>query len=225
MRDLALLFVHLLATIARLFGPGGARSVIAESALVKHQLLVLNRSRTRAPRLRPMDRVIVGLCAIWIRPARLLRSAIVLKPSTILKFHRALVRQKYHLLFTPKTRGKPGPKGPSRLTFLGRIGLMMHGGGQWNGARIVSEDWVRASTTVIDPVTRDLNDRDFLSYGYHWWVPKGSTSEFMSLGFAGQMIFVDTQHDVMIVHTMADPNVSLATYKEAIALFRELVRM
>jgi len=100
-------------TIGRLFGPGGTRSVVAESLLVKHQLLILNRSRIRAPRLRPMDRVIVGLCAILMRPARLLRSAIALKPSTILSFHRALVNRKYRLLFTPKTRGKPGPKGPS----------------------------------------------------------------------------------------------------------------
>ncbi len=48
-----------------------------------------------------------------MRPARLLRSAIVLKRSTILSFHRTLVKRKYRLLFTPKTRGKPGPKGPS----------------------------------------------------------------------------------------------------------------
>ncbi len=31
MRDVAVLFLHLLATIARLVGPGGARSVVAES--------------------------------------------------------------------------------------------------------------------------------------------------------------------------------------------------
>ncbi len=113
MRDLAILLIHLLVTIARLFGPGGAQSVVAESLLVKHQLLIFNRSRARAPSLRPTDRVIVGLCAILMRPTRLLRSAIVLKPSTILSFHRALVKRKYRLLFTPKTRGKPGPKGPS----------------------------------------------------------------------------------------------------------------
>jgi hypothetical protein len=113
MRDLAILFIHLLVTIARLFGPGGARSIVAESLLVKHQLLVLNRSRARAPNLRPSDRLIVGLCAILIRPTRLLRSAIVLKPSSILSFHRTLVKHKYRRLFTPKTRGKPGPIGPS----------------------------------------------------------------------------------------------------------------
>jgi putative transposase len=35
------------------------------------------------------------------------------KPSTILSFHRALVKRKYRLIFTPKTRGKTGPRGPS----------------------------------------------------------------------------------------------------------------
>ena len=44
--DLAILFLHLVATVARLAGPGGARSVVAESLLVKHQLLILNRSRS-----------------------------------------------------------------------------------------------------------------------------------------------------------------------------------
>jgi hypothetical protein len=48
-RDLAVLFLHLLATVARLAGPGGARSVVAESVLVKHQLLILNRSRNGRP--------------------------------------------------------------------------------------------------------------------------------------------------------------------------------
>ena len=104
MRDVAILFIHLIVTIARLFRPGGARSVVAESLLVKHQLLILNRSHVRAPLLRPSDRLIIGLYAIFMRPTGLLRSAIVLKPSTILSFHRALVKRKYRLLFTPKTR-------------------------------------------------------------------------------------------------------------------------
>jgi hypothetical protein len=51
-RDLAVLFLHLLATVARLAGPGGARAVVAESVFVKQQLLILNRSRKRSPRAR-----------------------------------------------------------------------------------------------------------------------------------------------------------------------------
>jgi transposase InsO family protein len=60
-----------------------------------------------------VDRFIAGLCASFIRPARLLRSAIVIRPATILSFHPALVKRKYRLLFAPKNRGKPGPKEPS----------------------------------------------------------------------------------------------------------------
>ena len=113
MRDLAILFIHMITTIARLFGPGGARSIVAESLLIKHQLLIINRSRERAPNLRTLDRIIAGLCAVLMRPGRILRSAVILKPSTTHGFHRALVKRKYQLLFTPNTHGKPGPKGPS----------------------------------------------------------------------------------------------------------------
>jgi hypothetical protein len=68
MRDLAILFIHLLTTIARLMRPGGARAAVAESLLVKHQLIILNRGRERAPNLLPMDRVFAGLCTLFIRP-------------------------------------------------------------------------------------------------------------------------------------------------------------
>jgi hypothetical protein len=60
MRDLAVLFLHLLATVARLAGPGGARAVVAESVLIKQQLLILNRSRKRSPNLRFAERVVAG---------------------------------------------------------------------------------------------------------------------------------------------------------------------
>src|SRR5262249_39936180 len=103
---------HLIATVLRIAQPGGLRSVIAESVLIKHQLLIVNRSRRRAANLRVLDRLIVGLCTLWICPKRLLRSAIAFKPSTLLNFHRALVQCKYRLLFSPKRPVKPGPKGP-----------------------------------------------------------------------------------------------------------------
>jgi hypothetical protein len=82
MRDFAILFVHLIVTLARLARPGGLRSVVAESVLVRQQLLILNRGRKRSPNLRAADRIIPGLCTLFMRSARVLRSAIVLKPST-----------------------------------------------------------------------------------------------------------------------------------------------
>src|SRR5258707_7023868 len=82
MRNLAVLFIHFIAVLARLLGPGGVRSLVAESLLLKHQILILNRSRKRSPNLHASDRILAGLMALLVRPTRLLRSAIVLKPST-----------------------------------------------------------------------------------------------------------------------------------------------
>ena len=98
MRDCLILFVHLLVTVARLAGPGVLRSVVAESMLVRHQLLILNRGRKRAPNLRATDRITVGLLALLISHARIVRSAIVLKPSTLLCLHNRLRKRKYRMI-------------------------------------------------------------------------------------------------------------------------------
>ena len=112
MRDLVILFLHLIVTLMRLARPGGIRSLVAESVLVKHQVLILNRSRKRAPNLHASDRIIAGLCVLLMRPARVVRSAIVLRPSTLFHLHHVLVKRKYRLLFSPKLTGKSGPNGP-----------------------------------------------------------------------------------------------------------------
>src|SRR5580765_5360424 len=112
MRDLIFLVVHVVVTVLRLVQPGGVRAVVAESVLAKHQLLILNRSRRRAPNLRVLDRLIAGFCSLWIRPRRYRRVAIAFKP-TFLNFHRAMVERKYRFLFSRKQGRKPGPKGPS----------------------------------------------------------------------------------------------------------------
>jgi hypothetical protein len=67
MRDVVILFVHLIVIVVRLVRPGGLRSVVAESVLVKHQLQILNRDRKLAPNLRAADRIITGLCSVEVR--------------------------------------------------------------------------------------------------------------------------------------------------------------
>src|SRR5450631_4853613 len=108
------LIAHLVTTLVRVALPGGVRAVIVESLLLKHQLLILNRSRKRAPRLTPWDRLLFGVGAFIVSPKRLPKIAIAIRPSTLLRFHRALIQRKYRLLFTPRTRQRPGPKGPSK---------------------------------------------------------------------------------------------------------------
>src|SRR5579871_5963315 len=48
-----------------------------------------------------MDRFIAAVCTLFLRQVRLARSAIVLKPSTLLQLHQALITRKYRLLFSP----------------------------------------------------------------------------------------------------------------------------
>ena len=45
MRELLLLAIHLMVTIAKFLRPAGACAIAAESLLLKHQLLISNRSR------------------------------------------------------------------------------------------------------------------------------------------------------------------------------------
>lgn len=51
MRDILTLFLHAIVIMIRLARPGGFRSVVVESVLLRHQVLILNRGRKRAPNL------------------------------------------------------------------------------------------------------------------------------------------------------------------------------
>ena len=114
MRELLILAVHLLVTVAKLLRRGGGRAVAAESLLLKHQLLISNRSRKRAPNLTTLDRFVLGLTVLFVSPRRIAKLGVLVKPATLFKFHHALVNRKYRLLFSSSPhRCKPGPKGPS----------------------------------------------------------------------------------------------------------------
>jgi hypothetical protein len=138
MHEFIVLLVHSLVTLVRLAKPGGLRRVVAESVLVRHQLLILNRGRKRAPNLRPADRIIVGLCTLFMPPVRLLRSAIVLKPSTLLYFHHLLKKRKYRMLFSPQRRRRPGPKGPDK-ELINAVVVMKRRNPNWGCPRIAQQ--------------------------------------------------------------------------------------
>jgi hypothetical protein len=113
MKDIVILLAHLLTTVAKLLGPGGAKAIIAENLLLKQQLLVVRRSRRRAPNFSTADRFLMGFWSLFLRPGRIAKIALSIRPSTLLNFHRCLVCRKYRRLFSPKKRTKPGPKGTS----------------------------------------------------------------------------------------------------------------
>jgi hypothetical protein len=66
MRDILLLAIHLLTTLVKLLRPSGARAIVAESLILKRQLLILNRSRRSAPHLTVRDRLLLGLATLVV---------------------------------------------------------------------------------------------------------------------------------------------------------------
>jgi len=88
--------------------------VIAKNLLLKQQLIIHSRSRLRAPNLSTEDRALLGLWSLFLNPTRIVRAAIIIKPSTLLSFHNALKNRKYRLLYLPRGGRKPGPKGPRK---------------------------------------------------------------------------------------------------------------
>src|SRR6266481_6072392 len=82
MRVVLALVAHALATLGKLLGPGGVKTVVAENLLLRHQLLIITRPGKRAPNLRASQRLLLGFWSLFLNPRRLLRNAIVLKPHS-----------------------------------------------------------------------------------------------------------------------------------------------
>jgi len=112
MQHIFVILLHLSSSLGRLLRSGGTKALVAENLLLKHQLLILRRSRRRAPNLRSSDRVLFGLGSLFLSPRRLLRTAILIKPATLLHCHRALTELKFKWLYASGRQHKPGPKGP-----------------------------------------------------------------------------------------------------------------
>jgi len=58
--------------------------------------------------------MLLGFWSLFLSPRRIQRAALILRPSTLLRYHAALKKRKYRLLFSSRRKGTPGPKGPSQ---------------------------------------------------------------------------------------------------------------
>ena len=87
-----------------------------------------------------------------MRPARVIRSAIVLRPSTILEFHRALRTRKYRWLFSP-TRRRTGPQGPSKA-LVDAIVDMKRRNPRWGCPRIAQQIALAFAVDIDKDVVR-----------------------------------------------------------------------
>ena len=148
MKDHLVLLGHLLTTVAKLLGPGGAKIIVADSLLMKQQLLVLNRSRRRAPNLSALDRFLLGFWSLFLNPRHIQRAAVIIRPSTLLKFHDLLKKRKYRLLYSSECKRKPGPKGPSRELIQAIVALKQRN--PRFGCRRIAQQINKAFDTDID---------------------------------------------------------------------------
>ncbi|HJO93734.1 MAG TPA: serine hydrolase, partial [Victivallales bacterium] len=85
---------------------------------------------------------------------------------------------------------------------MARYGLLYLNNGNWNGKQIISENWVKKSTST-QVKTKDKMDLPFNGYGYLWWTCDSGYFKnhpvYSALGFAGQTINVFPKEDIVIV--------------------------
>jgi len=85
-----------------------------------------------------------------------------------------------------------------------RFGLLMLNRGEWDGRRLLSEQWIEDATTPCA-----VNDR----YGYMWWLntahqiySEAPASAFAAHGAGGNIVFIDPADDLVVVTRWAgDP--------------------
>jgi CubicO group peptidase (beta-lactamase class C family) len=92
----------------------------------------------------------------------------------------------------------------ARAVDYARFGLLFLHNGEWNGRRIVSEEWVRAATRA-DPVGRPR----FLppARGYFWWIDVNRPASFYAMGKYGQYIYLAPDADAVVVRVGRDSGV------------------
>jgi CubicO group peptidase (beta-lactamase class C family) len=94
-----------------------------------------------------------------------------------------------------------------------RFGELFLHAGEWNGQRIVSEDWVREATSA--DVTTDPAGH----YQYFWWIDTQRPDRFYALGNFGQYIYVAPDAGAVIVRNGRDWGVENDTW---LSVFREV---
>jgi CubicO group peptidase (beta-lactamase class C family) len=91
---------------------------------------------------------------------------------------------------------------PRDMAKIGQLYLQL---GLWNGAQVVSPQWIQKSTAIsVQPSTDLGTDLTITGYGYQWWrgrFANGNTDTFFAAGFGGQFIFIIPTINTVVVTT------------------------
>jgi hypothetical protein len=91
-------------------------------------------------------------------PQIVLSPAIVLRPSTLLHFHSVLSKRKYRILFSPKRRHRPGPKGPNK-DLIDAVVAMERRNPNWGCPRIAQQIALAFGVEIDKDVVRRVLKR------------------------------------------------------------------
>jgi len=74
---------------------------------------------------------------------------------------------------------------------MAKIGQLYLNRGSWNGRQLISEEWIRESTT-------EHSCWDGLLYGYLWWIIDKNEHSFAAIGDGGNVIYVNPARNMVV---------------------------
>lgn len=107
-----------------------------------------------------------------------------------------------------------------RLRDYAKLGRLAARLGDWDGRRIVPEEWLRESTRIEPARAPGTLPKHPWGYQYQWWIPSRDGA-FMAAGVWGQYIYVDPAHGLVVVKTSVDPEF-MANADETVAFFEAI---
>ena len=81
---------------------------------------------------------------------------------------------------------------------MAKFGYLFLNKGKWNQQQIVSEEWVKESTSQKVKIPDNVSYAADLDYGYWWWIQEKG---YMAWGAGGQYIIVRPDLDLVVVIT------------------------
>lgn len=114
------------------------------------------------------------------------------------------------------------------LRDLARFGMLYLNDGFLMGQQIIPKQWIEDSirTNASHLIPGDNPYSDWvLGYGYQWWIPEGEINDFLAMGIYGQAIYINLDHNIVIVKTFAYKDYDIDGEEmelESIEFFRHL---
>jgi CubicO group peptidase (beta-lactamase class C family) len=85
-------------------------------------------------------------------------------------------------------------------TEFAKFGLLYLRGGEWDGSRLLSREWVDSAQA---PLSHDPDSESY--YSWHWWVPGDAYGTYVANGYEGQLIAVVPALDAVLVRLGKTP--------------------